>query len=232
MNPRNITATGKGGAQYLFEHHMPPAWLVSSIPGAAEAKAAWEAENAKGAELAREYSASGKALVALRNSDPLASELEAAERAYKAADKAVDAQAKRAVVALRRFDALVYGTADPAEFKAMAAQHALAKHEEAVAAWATLKAALTEREQAHGAAGSPGRDWRNSAPINYRSLANVETVVRPMLEAFDVAALKLTAEGERVPAAAEIAQAAIEAHKAADAKAVAAVRARSRKEGF
>lgn len=83
MIDRNIQATGHGGAKYLFEHHMPPAWLVASIPGAAEAKAAWEAGNAKGQELSREHTASGRALVKLRGSDPLASELEKAERTYK-----------------------------------------------------------------------------------------------------------------------------------------------------
>lgn len=233
MNNRKIEPTGRGGAKYLFENHMPPAWLVASIPGAAEAKAAWEAENAKGAEMAREFRASGSALVKLRGSDPLASELEAPERAHKDREKALTAQSKRAVAALRRFDALAYsGLGTPEEYRAAAAEHALKKHEEAVAAWETLKAAIAEREQAHRSAGSPGRDWRNSAPVSYRNLVSVETVVRPMLEAFDVDALKLTLEGERVPTAAEISQAAIKAHKADGAKAAAAVRARSRKEGF
>ncbi|MCY1233493.1 hypothetical protein D9M72_460380 [compost metagenome] len=232
-NPRNIQPTGKGGAKYVFDNDFPPAWLVASIPGAPEALAAFEAENAKGQELARELRASGKALVALRASDPLASELEAAERAHKDREKAVEAQARRSVAALRRFDSLAYsGVGTPEEFRALAAEHALAKHEEAAEAWRTLKAAIAEREEAHRAAGTPGRDWRNSAPVSYRNLQSVATVVGPMIEAFDVAALKLTIEGERVPTAAEMAHAAIEAHKAAEAKAAASVRARSKKEGF
>jgi len=230
-SPRPIDATGKGGARYRFANDAPPAWLIASIPGAAEALAAAEAENAKGAGLYRDFSASGKALVALRQSDPLASELEAAERAHKALDKTVDAQAKRSVAALRRFDALVHsGIGTPEEYRAMAAEHALAKHAEAEAAWATLRAALTERDQAHASAGSPGRDWRNSAPVNYRNLASVATVVRPMLEGFDLGALKLAAEGQRVPSAAEQAAAALAAAKETEAKAVAAVRARGAKE--
>lgn len=111
----------------------------------------------------------------------------------------------------------------------MAAEHALKKHAEAAAAWETLKAAIEEREQAHRAAGAPGR---NSAPVSYRNLASVETVVRPKINVFDVRALELAAEGQRVPTSAEIAQTAIVARKAAEARAVAAVRARSRKEGF
>lgn len=201
--PGKIVPTGRGGAQYASEFDMPPAWRVDAVPAAAEAKAAWEAENAKGQELYRQFQASGKSLVKFRSSDPLASELEAAERAHKAVGKALEAQARHAVAALRRFDALVYGSVDPADFKTMAAEHALKKHEEAVAAWETLKTAIEERERAHKSAGAPGRDWRNSAPVSYRNLASVETVVRPMLEGFDVRALKLTAEGERVPSAAE-----------------------------
>lgn len=114
----------------------------------------------------------------------------------------------------------------------MAAEHALKKHAEAAAAWETLKTAIEEREQAHRAAGSPGRDWRNSAPVTFRNLASVETVVRPMLEAFDVDALKRTAEGEQLPTAAEVAAAARANAEAASASAVSAVRARSRKEGL
>lgn len=229
-NPRSIQPTGKGGAQYTIESYMPPAWLVASIPGAPEAKAAWEAENAKGQELAREFRASGKALVALRDSDPLASELEAAERAHKDRERAVTAQSKRAVAALKRFDALAYsGAGTPEEYRAMAAEHALAKHEEAAALWDALKAALGERDDAWRAAGSPGRDWRNSAPVNMRNIQSVATAVDPMLNAFDLGALKQTIEGERIPTAADRAQAALEAAEALSAKAAAAVRARSRK---
>lgn len=203
-NPRNIQPTGRGGAHYIFENDMPPTWLVSAVPGAAEAKAAWEAENAKGQELYREFQASGRALVKFRSSDPLASELEAAERAHKARQTALEAQARRSVAALRRFDALAYsGAGTPEEYRALAAKHALKKHEEAVAAWETLKAAIKEREQAQASAGAPGRDWRESAPVGYRNLLNVETVVRPMIEGFDVRALQLAANGERVPSAAE-----------------------------
>jgi hypothetical protein len=229
-NPRKIQPTGRGGAKYLFANDEPAEWLVASIPGAAEAREAWHAENAKGADLSRQLVESGKALVKLRQSDPRASELEDAERAHKDRQKAVDAQAKRALAALRRFDGLAYsGLGTPEEYRAAAAEHALAKHAEAVAAWHVLKAAIEEREQAHGAAGSPGRDWRHAAPVNYRNLVSVETVIRPMLESFDVAALKLAAEGQRVPSAAEQAAAALAAAKEAEGAAVAAVKARSRK---
>lgn len=232
-NPRQITATGRGGAKYVFAHHEPAEWLVASIPGAVEAREAWHAENAKGAELYREFRASGEALVKLRQSDPLASELEAAERTHKERGKAVDAQAKRSLAALRRFDALAYsGDGTPDEYRAAAAEHALKKHAEAVAAWHALKAAIEERDAAHRSAGSPGRDWRHSAIVNYRSLGNVETVVRPMLEGFDPGALKLAAEGQRVPSAAEQAAAALEAAKEADAKAAASVKHRTAKEAY
>lgn len=239
MNPTNhlparkLEITGRGGAQYLFAHEEPAEWLVRSIPGAIEARDAWHAENAKGAELSRKFRESGRALVALRASDPRASELEDAERAHKDLDRDLAAQAKKALAALRRFDALAYsGLGTPAEYKAKAAEHALAKHAEAQAAYEALLGALRERDEAHAAAGSPGRSWKNTAPVSHRSLASVFGAVAPALEGFDVYALEQTVDGEHVPSAAERAAAAQKAAQEASAQAVAAVRARSVKEGL
>lgn len=244
-NSRKLETTGRGGAHYFFTNHEPAEWLVASIPGAAEAREAWHAENAKGEELYRAYKAAQKAAPATQwNGEPgsavpgpahgvTQAAWEAGQAAVRAAEATVDAQAKKALAALRRFDALAHsGLGTPEEYKAAAAAHALRKHEEAAAAWEALKAALAEREQAHASAGSPGRDWRNAAPIGYRSLANAETIVRPMIEGFDVAALKLAAEGQRVPSSAEIAAEALRAAKESDAKAAAATRRRSAKEGY
>ncbi|WP_164198911.1 hypothetical protein [[Micrococcus luteus] ATCC 49442] len=194
---RKTTTNNSGTATYVYASDAPPAWLVSAIPGADKAKAAWDAENAKGRELSREFRESGKALVALRNSRPLASELELAERAHADKEHAVKAQAHRALVALQKFDTLAYsGLGTPEAFRAMAAEHALAKHAEAVEAWATLKTAITERDQARNAAGAPGHDWRASAPAHYSSLQSVATVVDSVLDGFDLRALKLTIDGE------------------------------------
>ncbi|WP_346960753.1 hypothetical protein [uncultured Arthrobacter sp.] len=229
---RKLETTGRGGARYVFSNHEAPEWLVRSIPGAVEAREAWLQENAKGDALAREYSASGKALVALRASDPRASELEDAERAHKDLGREVDAQAKKALAALRRFDSLAYsGLGTPEEYRAAAAEHALAKHAEAVAAWDALRAALVEREEAHKAAGSPGLDWRRSARVDFRSLASIAGVVAPILGGFDVKALERTVDGEHVPSPAERAAATLAAIKETEAKTVAAVRARGAKEG-
>src|SRR5688572_30074403 len=68
---RNMTANGNGTASYVFAHEAPPAWLVASVPEATEAKAAWEAENDKGRELARALSAAQKAAPATKwHGDP------------------------------------------------------------------------------------------------------------------------------------------------------------------
>lgn len=234
---RKMNAYNTGTATYLFATDEAPAWLVSAIPGAAEAREAWLAENAKGREMGRELRQSGKALVDLRNSRPLTAELELVERAHADKERAVEAQSTRALAALQKFDATVYGAKlSPTAYRELAAAHALAKHTEAAALWEALTAALGERDAAWTAAGSPGKHWvtRSNAlpggPLGAE--AKSETLLAARVASFDVEAVKRAADGDKVLSAAEIhaAERAV-AEEAIKASAVAA-RKRSRTQGF
>ena len=237
VTTRKMNASNTGTASYVFANDEAPAWLVSAVPGAAKAREAWIAENAKGRELSRVARESGKALVALRNSRPLAAELALAEREHADKDRAVAAQARRALAALKKFDATVYGAdLTPAEYRAMAAEHALAKHAEAVAAWETLTAALGERDVAWTAAGTPGLHWvtrTNALPGDpLGSEAKSEKLLAARVEGFDVEAVQRAASGDAVKSAAEIHTDATAAAEEARAKSAAAARKRSHAQGF
>lgn len=235
---RKMTSYGTGIADYVSTGDHAPAWLISAVEGAAEAKAEWEAENAKGRTLNRERRQLDDALLKLRRDpDVLASELEAAERAHRAKERAVDAQARRSLAALKRFDATVHGdNVNPEEHRKLAAAHALKKHAEAAAAWEVVKAALAERDQARVAAGNPGRHWTDRANVGVTSplgsAAKSERILDARIEAFDVDSVKRAANGEKVKSDAELAAEAKAMAKEAIKASAAAARKRSAAQGF
>lgn len=191
---------GFGQANYVFDIDAPPAWLVAAIPGAAEARDEWQAENKKGLDLRREWKASGSALFELRKTDPLAADLERAERAHKGLDRALETQGRRALAALRRFDDLVHETRTTTDLRAFAAAEALKHQQIAVEAWQTLKAALEARDQAYAASGHPGLAWDVRHPHNplgkrTGSLEFIESYIGD----FDTAAVQRVADGEPLP---------------------------------
>lgn len=213
---RNMSANSNGTASYTFQQDEAPAWLASAVPGAAEAREAWLAENEKGRELTRAKRAAEKAAPAtkwtltgdgIRVAGPdhgiAYAEWEAGQWAIREAENAVKAQARRSLAALKKFDHAVYGgnlTSD--EYRQLAAAHALKKHEEAAAAWEIVKAALGERDAARIAAKdeegrAPGAHWltRSSALTGGElgSEAKSEKLLNARIEFFDVDAVKLVA---------------------------------------
>ncbi|GAA4053505.1 hypothetical protein [Agromyces indicus] len=218
-----------GRARYVFTTSEPPAWLIDAIPGARDLHDAWQAENARGEELAREWQRSGRELAEFRTTNPLAADLERAERAHAEKQRALDAQAKRALAALRRFDEHVSANLAEVDGKALAAREALAAHAEAVEAYEVLLSALDRREQAFAAAGRPGiRDWTRTLRNPLGSKKQAEETYRRILEGFDPVAVERVAEGEEVASRAALLAQAADETEAQNRRVAAATRKRER----
>lgn len=152
-----------GTADYLFEQQIPPAWLVAAVPGASAAHRAWQSANTKGAELARAFQRSSRDLVAFRRTNPLAVELESAERAHDDLRRAVDDATRESLAKIRAFDAKF--TADGEDVKHIAAAYALEQQAVVERAWATFLSAVKDRSEAYRGAGKPGIDWVHRASL-------------------------------------------------------------------
>ncbi|MBT2531625.1 hypothetical protein J7E83_05715 [Arthrobacter sp. ISL-48] len=248
---RKMTAYDSSGiAKYVFESDEAPAWLVASVPGAAEAREAWLAANERGRELTRAKRATEKAapatkLTKIQNGVGVTAgpahgvtyaEWESGQFAIREAENAVAAQARRSLAALKKYDGAVYGntlTAD--ELRQCAAEHALKKHEEAVVAWEALKAILGERDAARNAAGRPGAHWATRSKAvtgELGSEAKSERILDARIESFDVEAVRLASTGEKVMSAAEILAAETKALEDAFKAGAVAARKRGRAQGF
>lgn len=191
-----------------------PAFLEEITPGAREAREAFEAAvtEADPAAIQAEVKASIAAAYALGRhvdgefvpkQDVTFAEFEAAQHRKLAALKAQE-QASRRIGRLRaRYDEIMKGSpADPAARRAAAAKVALAKHDQAVAAWETLRAALDDRDEAWKYAGSPGRDWSRTGtvPAGGRRFVvdTAANIIDGAISGLDVEGLRRVADGEEI----------------------------------
>lgn len=206
-----------------------PEWLIEAVPGAVEARDAWEAASAPLPALTAEHKDAIRAALPLGSwssgvygpaENVSMADFDAAQLRKKSAQRAQEAAGRRAGRARERFEELMR-TARPDEVRALAGARAVAAQAEAVQALATLRAALETRQEAHEVAGRPGMSWEahSSAPADPRAAqAQAFHTIGVMVEGFDLDAAQATADGETVPSLATFAArmaAADEAAKAA-----------------
>lgn len=188
-----------GQAGYLQDSQEPAEWVRALVPGADAAREHWQAENAKGRALSRQWQVAGGELMEFRRLNPTTAELEAAERAYRALDQGVKRQSRAALKALEAYDDLVLDAYDAENFTASAAEIALARHREVEAAFSTLFSALDKRDAAWRASGSPGRDWRAATPNVRGELRRIEEFLGRAVSRFDVESTAAVADGGTAP---------------------------------
>ncbi|MCS5718600.1 hypothetical protein N1027_10690 [Herbiconiux sp. CPCC 205763] len=153
-----------GVAEYLFSHERPPAWLVAAVPGAPAAQRSWQAANAAGVQARRDRRVSTVALAAFRATNPLAVDLEKAERAHQDTIDRLNEATRTSLAKLRAFDAKVTST-DVGNVQKVASTFALEQHARVEAAWAQLVEAADARDEAYRAAGAPGVPWTERAAL-------------------------------------------------------------------
>lgn len=193
---RSRYSVGVGRARLEVPELAPE--IVSAIPELAEARAAWQSANEVGFALYADERAAQAVLETLvrppgltRKPGVALPEFEAARDARDAARRAVEAQERRALAALKAYDDLCHGAEHREAVQAAATKLAASAHEEAVAAWSALRSALTIRDRAHRAAGSPGRAWESrylGRPEYDRQIADGYYAAR--VDGFDLDAVK------------------------------------------
>lgn len=199
---------GGGQAFYRPTVSQPPTELVSAVPELAELHAAWQAENARGAELGAQLGVAQRAKTALfdgRDADgnvrrrPGVSidDVDAAELRVREADAAARRQSVRALAALKAFDDAAHEPELRTVRERIMAPVALEAHERLKAAWQELGDAAKARELAYSKAGAPGRPWerRVYGPLT-ATRQTAESYFAAMIEGFDVKALEAIAGQE------------------------------------
>jgi hypothetical protein len=247
---RTMSANSNGTASYTFEQDEAPAWLVSAVPGAAEAREAWLAENERGRELTRAKKAAEKAapatkLTPIQNgvgatagpADGVTyAEWEVGQASIREAENAVKVHARRALAALKKYDSIAYGAAfTPSEVKAIAAEFALKRHAAAEALLGELLEALKDRDEAHRVAGSPGRRWEDT-PGAFGNTEGKQKAAEEFLKArvsgYDTDAVARVAAGDEVKSAFVLAEDARRLAEEARKASAAAARKRAGVQGF
>ena len=148
-----------------------PAYMVDAIPGAREALTAYEATRntpeeaeARRAQRAEIDSHAGRYIYRdgqpERRGETTHAEIDVMIAALRTATELVDSFATATRSAKAAYDRIfTHERFVEAGVPAIAAQHALDRHAEAVAAWATLQRVLPERDGAWLLAGQPGLSW-------------------------------------------------------------------------
>lgn len=193
-----------------------PDWRIALTPGAAEAKAAWEAEKSKKIpELNAALKRAIKAAAGLgywqgtgpadafytKRPEVSTAEFEEAATAKREAEAAVKAESRRVFALHKRFQDLMRGrVGDPVEGRRQIANFALTKHTEVTAAWDTLAQAMDAREEAYNALGAPGMTWDNTGNVTdpHQKLELVKRVMTAFIDGFDAYALARVSDGEVV----------------------------------
>ncbi|MEV7648022.1 hypothetical protein [Arthrobacter sp. NPDC089319] len=187
-------------------------WLIRITPGAAEARAEWEALAAEARPYADAVGAAIKAKNALGrvangvfvpNPGVTTADYEAALANLHEAEQAQKAHGRKMAAARKRYDDLIkYAPADPETRKKAAAEYAVEQHDEVARLWPLLRAALADRDDARDVAGNPGRDWdtSNSLPDGGRVnlVGQVDRILSAAIQGFDVDSLERVAAGEDV----------------------------------
>lgn len=190
-----------------------PEWLMNATPGAHDAKAAWRAalaDSKTANQVLAEASAAVSALAHRGPNRPKRDDVPTADYDAALAAESMAATARRkaeqrAKKARMDFDDLMRASAPT--HRATAAQVALSKHEELIAAWETLRQLFVDREEAHYYAGRPGRSWQSlrAAGNSFDPFGEkVQAVMRAAIGGFDVRALQdLVASGPEPTSEAE-----------------------------
>lgn len=247
---REMTYFSNGTADYVHSDQHAPAWLVAAVPGAAEARDAWLAENERGRELTRAKKAAEKSAPATKftkiqngvgttagPADGVTyAEWEAGQWTIRDAENAVKAQSRRSLAALKKYDSIAYGAAfTPSEVKAIAAEFALKRHADAETLLGELLEALEDRDVAHRVAGSPGRRWedaRGAVGNTESKRASAEEFFKARLNGYDADAAARVAAGDAVKSAFVLAEDAKRLAEEARKASAAAARKRAGVQGF
>lgn len=201
--------SGTGRASYANPSAYPPMELVSAVPELAALHEAWQAENAKGDELASELSSAEGAKIALfdgldgdgnprRRPGVSMDDVDAAELCRREADAAARRQSPRSLAALKAFDDAAHEPELRTVRERLMAPVALEAHARLKSAWAELGEAVAARESAYAKAGSPGRPWerRVYSPMT-STRQTAEAFFGAMIDGFDVGALEAIAGQEQ-----------------------------------
>lgn len=192
-----------------------PAYILEAVPAVREVAEALAKAEAEAAETRRVWKAASKAAFDLGRWDDgkrvpthgvLSADFEAASENARLAEDADKKAMCRAEILRKKLDAAMRD-ANATDLHAVAARHALAKQEEAAAAWAALKAALDERDEAWRIAGRPGRDWKTrvgAMPNRFDGGASDAATIIETRLTIDVAALETVANGETAPTQADL----------------------------
>ena len=193
--------TGKGQANYAFDHERPPMFIIDSDPAVRRAYDTWQAENEEGARLSLIERSANRTFVGLGHwvgpeddPDPAHHRFEpyedvspvdfaAARHAHREAERAKVRQEERAARALKAFDRAAREAGNPA---AVAASIALVEHEKAVAAFAALKDALSRRDEAANYAGLPAWHVRGAIADHLGEMMRAERTLSTRLERFPI----------------------------------------------
>lgn len=193
-----------------------PAWLIALTPGAAEAKAAWEAEKSKKIpELNAALQRAIKAAAGLgywqgtgpadafytKKPEVSAATFDEAATAKREAEAAVNVESRRVAALHKRFQDLMRGgVGDPVERRRQIANFTLAKNKEVATAWDTLEQAMDAREEAYNALGAPGRSWDNTGNVTdpRQKLDLMKRVMTAFIDGFDTFSVDLVQDGQKV----------------------------------
>ena len=178
--------------------------MVDAIPGAREARTAYEATlntpeeaEARRAQRAESDSHAGRSIYRdgqpERRGETTHAEIDVMIAALRTATELVDSFATATRSAKAAYDRIfTYERFVEAGVPAIAAQHALDRHAEAVAAWATLQRVLPERDHAWLLAGQPGVSWWAGGGIASQR-GGAEYFFGQVLSAFNIEAVEAVA---------------------------------------
>ncbi|MGN6446303.1 hypothetical protein [Amnibacterium sp.] len=191
-------SSGEGTTRLVSAFDEPAEFIVQAVPGAVEARAAWQDANAEGVRLTAESRALGLRLRDMRREHAPAAEVEAVEAEARDLEARIRRQTGVSGAALRAFLDVVHEarTADDS-LKRLAAREALAAQTDVEEAARVLFARLAERDRAWSVAGSPGVSWQRKTGHNPRgALMLAQQTIEGVVRGFDTRATALAAAGE------------------------------------